>query len=259
MSISRSNAARAGLLVWLLGLAGVLSSLAGVGAAQPARPAAGSLNALSDQERRDGWQLLFDGKTTAGWRKYRGKGMPGRWKVEDGALVMQPRAGKDGGDIVTEGQYQNFELALEWKISPGGNSGLMYRVTEEGGAPFETGPEYQLLDNARHPDGRSPLTSAASCYALYAPSRDATRPVGQWNQTRVVVRGNHVEHWLNGEKVVQYELGSADWQKRVQASKFKNSPRFGKAPRGHIDLQDHGNEIAFRNIKVRPLNGSAEK
>jgi hypothetical protein len=216
-------------------------------------------NTLTDEERAAGWKLLFDGKTTDGWRAFRGKTMPDKWKVVDGALTFQPKTPGRGGDIVTNDQYDNFELSLEWKIAPGGNSGIMYRVSESEGAPYLTGPEYQLLDNAKHPDGRRKETSAASCYALYAPSKDMTKPVGQWNQTRLIVNGHHVEHWLNGEKVVEYELGSDDWQKRVQASKFKDQKNFGQEPKGHIDLQDHGDMIAFRNIKIRPLTEKKEK
>lgn len=210
-------------------------------------------NSLTDAERSAGWKLLFDGKTTKGWRKYKGETVPDKWKVKDGALVLQPRGGKQGGDILTEEQFDNFELTLEWKIAPGGNSGLMYRVTESAGAPYETGPEYQVLDNAKHPDGKKVVTSAASCYALYPPAKDMTRPVGEWNKTRLIVNGNHVEHWLNGEKVVEYELGSDDWKQKIAASKFKNWKRFGNQTKGHIDLQDHGDEVAYRNIKIRPL------
>jgi hypothetical protein len=216
-------------------------------------------NTLTEQEKAAGWKLLFDGKTTAGWRAFRGKSMPDKWHVVDGALVLQPRSGKQGGDIVTEDQYGSFDLKLEWKISPGGNSGIMYHVSESEAAPWFTGPEYQVLDNAKHADGRNPLTSAASCYALYAPTKDSTRPVGEWNQARIVVRGKHVEHWLNGEKVVSYEFDSPDWNDRVKASKFKEMPKFGKEPKGYIDLQDHGDEVAYRNIKIRPLTEGEEK
>jgi hypothetical protein len=210
-------------------------------------------NTLTAKERDAGWKLLFDGKTTEGWRQFKGKKVPERWEVVDGTLACRPESGKGGGDIITNDQFDNFELRLDWKIASGGNSGIMYHVTEDGSAPWETGPEYQLLDNAKHPDGKSPFTSAASCYALYAPSKDMTKPVGEWNQTRLVIKGNKVEHWLNGEKVVSYELGSEDWDKKVAHSKFKSMPRFGKEAKGHIDLQDHGDEIAFRNIKVLPL------
>jgi hypothetical protein len=238
-------------------LAALLVGTGGGGASLPAAQAADAAdakqNTLTEKEKKEGWKLLFDGKTTKGWRRFKGKGMPDKWKVADGVLGFYPDDGKNGGDIVTTDKYANFELVLDWKISEGGNSGLMYRVSETEGAPYMTGPEYQLLDNAKHSDGKNPKTSAASCYALYAPSKDMTKPIGEWNRTRLVVNGNHVEHWLNGKKVVEYELGSDDWQKRVKASKFKDMAKFGKETKGHIDLQDHGNRVEFRNIKIRVL------
>jgi hypothetical protein len=206
-------------------------------------------NTLSAEEQKAGWKLLFDGKTSAGWRGYKKDKCPDGWKVEGGALA---RVG-GGGDIVTVEAYDNFELALEWKVAEGGNSGIMYRVAETEGASYMTGPEYQLLDNKKHGDGKSTLTSAGSCYALYAPTKDVTKPAGQWNQARILVQVNHVEHWLNGERIVTYELGSDDWNKRVAASKFKDWPQFGKVARGHILLQDHGDRVEFRNIKIRPM------
>jgi hypothetical protein len=206
-------------------------------------------NRLTSEERAQGWKLLFDGKTTNGWRGYQQKTMPDGWQVVDGALV---RTGS-GTDIITVDQYDNFELSLEWKISAKGNSGVMYRVSEDGEATYHTGPEVQVLDNHGHRDGKDPLTSAGSCYALYAPSKDVTRPVGSWNQLRLVVKGNQVEHWLNGEKIVQYEIASPDWNKRVAGSKFKEWPQFGKNARGHIALQEHGNRVDYRNIKIRSL------
>ena len=137
--------------------------------------------------------------------------------------------------------------------APGANSGIMYRVEESEDSPGFTGPEYQILDNAKHPDGRKKETSAASCYGLYAPSEDATKPIGEWNLTRIVVKGDHVEHWLNGKKVVEYEFGSDDWNKRVAASKFKEFKKFGLVKKGEIDLQDHGDDVSYRNIKIRAL------
>jgi hypothetical protein len=259
MILTKSQGAHSAFFaVLLLSLSGAGPTGCAAGAEKPAGSGEQAPNTLTDQEKANGWKLLFDGRTTDGWRGYRSKAMPDRWQVRDVALVLQHKSGKTGGDIVTVDQFDNFELSLEWKIAPRGNSGIMYRVTEKEEAPYESGPEYQLLDNAGHEDGKSPLTSAASCYALYAPSKDATRPVGEWNQTRIIVNGNHVEHWLNGVQVVTYELGSADWNKRVAASKFKSMPRFGKEPRGHIDLQDHGDDIAFRNIKIRPLKAKEE-
>jgi hypothetical protein len=208
-------------------------------------------NTLTAQEQKDGWKLLFDGKTTAGWRAFRGKEIPGVWSVVDGALVVAPKSGTRGGDLVTDGEYGNFEFAFDWKVSPGANSGVMYRVSEEFNEPWMTGPEYQVLDNDKHRDGRNPKTAAASCYALYAPSAKKTKPVGEWNEGRIVVNGNHVEHWLNGEKVVEYDFGSSDWNDRVAKSKFKALPKFGKEPTGHIDLQFHGDQVAFRNLRIR--------
>jgi cytochrome c len=216
-------------------------------------PPAPPQNLLTDAEKAQGWRLLFDGKTTAGWHNYRkppADSLQG-WAVADGCLV---RVGP-GGDIATDDEFANFELKLEWRVGPAGNSGIFYRVSE---APpnryvWETGPEMQVLDNAEHADGRSPLTSAGSNYALYAPPKDVTRAVGLFNEARIVVMGSHVEHWLNGEKLVEYELGSPDWESLVKGSKFASMPRYGREKTGHIALQDHGDKVWFRNIKVRPL------
>ncbi len=214
-----------------------------------AAQAASHTNMLSPAERSDGWQLLFDGKTTAGWRGYHQAGMPAGWDVVDGALT---RTGA-GGDIITTRQYGDFELALDWKISEGGNSGVFYRVTEDGEYGYFTGPEMQVLDDARHADGKNRLTSAGSCYGLYAAPAGVVKPAGEWNSARILVRGNHVEHWLNGQMVVSYELGSPDWTAKVAASKFSQWPGYGKAVRGYIALQDHGDWVAYRNIRIREL------
>lgn len=195
------------------------------------------------------WRLLFDGTSLAGWRNYKQQGTPEGWGVEDGTLVRTGR----GGDIITEEQFANFELELEWMVEQGGNSGVMYRVTEEGNATYETGPEMQVLDDANHPDGQTRLTSAGAVYGLYPTPEGAVRPAGEWNQARLVVNGNHVEHWLNGTKTGEYELGSEDWTRRVAESKFSAWPGYGRAARGHIALQDHGDRVAFRNIRLREL------
>jgi hypothetical protein len=241
---------------WRLSLAAALLGLVALGGRAADAPAP---NTLTDKEKADGWKLLFDGKTTDGWRAYRGKDVPDVWKVIDGALVVSPKNGKHGGDIVTNDEYANFDLAFEWKVTPGANSGIMYRVGESKGEPYETGPEYQILDNKKHADGKNPKTSAASCYALYAPTKDVTKPVGEWNQGRIVVNGNHVEHWLNGEKVVEYDFGSDDWNKRMGASKFAQMDHYGKEKKGHIDLQFHGDEVAYRNIKIKVLSGEKSR
>jgi len=206
-------------------------------------------NILTDAERQAGWKLLFDGKTPAGWHGWKKSEFPAGWEVIDGCLVRTGR----GGDIVTDEEFENFELALEWRISPGGNSGIFFRADESLRWAWETAPEMQVLDNAEHADGRSPLTSAGSNYALHAPTRDVTRPVGLFNEVRILVNGAHVEHWLNGEKIVEYELGSPQWQELVAASKFKDMPKYGRTAKGRIVLQDHGDKVWYRNIKIRQL------
>jgi hypothetical protein len=244
-------------LLLFLSLAALAVLLLLTGAARAADEPAP--NTLTDKEKADGWKLLFDGKTTKGWHKYKGKDVPDRWKAVDGSLALKHKDGKDGGDIVTDDMFGSFELAIDWKVTPGANSGIMYHVAETEDEPYFTGPEYQILDNAGHEDGKHKETSAASCYALYAPSKDVTKPVGEWNHTLILVKGNHVEHWLNDVKVVSYDLGSDDWNKRVAASKFKEWKKFGAVKKGGIDLQDHGDDVAYRNIKIRVLSDKKEK
>ncbi len=206
-------------------------------------------NQLTGEEKEQGFRLLFDGKTTEGWRGYRKKECPEGWQVVDGALARVSA----GGDIITVDQFDHFELRLQWKVAPGSNSGIMYFVTEEQDAPYMTGPEYQILDNAKHPDGRRKITSAASVYALYPPSRDVTRPVGEWNDTKIISRDGKVEHWLNGEKVAEYDRNSEEWQAKVKASKFASMPHFAKPQKGHLCLQDHGDPVYYRSIRIREL------
>jgi hypothetical protein len=195
------------------------------------------------------WRVLFDGKSLDAWRGFKSDRVPAGWQVVDGALT---RVG-EAGDLITRDQFGDFELALEWKVAEGGNSGIMYRVTEDAASTYETGPEMQVLDDARHKDGQSRLTSAGSAYGLYAAPAGVVKPAGEWNAVRIVVRGNHVEHWLNGTKVVEYELGSPDWEAKVKASKFKQWPGYGRAASGHIALQDHGDRVAYRDIRIRTL------
>lgn len=211
-------------------------------------------NSLTETERAAGWILLFDGRTTEGWRGYGRKDMPAGWRVVDGALTRVGPA----GDIVTTRSFRNFELALEWMVEPGGNSGIFYRGVESDTPRlkplFRSAPEMQVLDDTGHADGASPLTSAGANYGLYPAPRGIVRPAGQWNQVRIVVQGNHVEHWLNGTKTVEYELGSPDWLERVRNSKFGQWPEYGTAAEGVIGLQDHGDRVAFRSIKLRRLD-----
>ncbi len=207
-------------------------------------------NQLSAEEKGQGFRLLFDGKSTNGWRGFRQKGFPEGWQVVDGAIARVSNA----GDIITEDQFDNFELRLQWKVAPGSNSGIMYFVSEDQDKPYYTGPEYQILDNAKHPDGRKKITSAASVYALYPPSKDVTRPVGEWNDTKIISLNGKVEHWLNGEKVAEYDRNSDEWKAKVKASKFASMPEFGKPLKGHICLQDHGDPVYYRSIRIRELN-----
>jgi hypothetical protein len=208
------------------------------------------MNSLTAEQARDGWKLLFDGKSTAGWRNYRSTSISPGWTVENGTLV---KSGENAGDIVTLDQYASFDLVLDWKISEGGNSGILYRATEENDYIWQSAPEMQILDDARHADGKSPLTSAGSNFALHEAPRGIVHPAGEWNTARVLVNGNHVEHWLNGTKLLEYELGSDDWKARVAGSKFATMPRYGMAARGYIGLQDHGDRVEFRNIRIRSL------
>ena len=198
----------------------------------------------------DGYVSLFDGRTLDGWRNWGSESISSGWKVEDGALT---RAAEGAGNLVTEQQFSDFDLLFEWKVAPGANSGVFYHVSEADDKGLITSPEYQVLDNAAHVDGKNAKTSAASNYALHAPVKDATRPVGEWNQGRIVVESGRVEHWLNGEKVVEYELGSEEWKQRVDASKFAQWPAYGTRRKGHIAIQDHGDPVWYRNIKLKEL------
>jgi hypothetical protein len=214
----------------------------------PAPPPVGP-NTLSDAERAAGWRLLFDGRTTASWRGFRQSGVPAGWQAIDGALT---RVGA-GGDLITVEQFANFEFMIEWQIGEAGNSGIMYRVSEEVEPTFFSGPEFQIIDNARNPGGGTDVTSTAACYAIYAPSVDVMRPAGSWNQARILVDGARVEHWLNGVNVVAFELGSAEWLERVSRSMYRDVSTYGRQPLGHIALQDHGDRVAYRAIKIRVL------
>jgi hypothetical protein len=202
------------------------------------------------------WTVLFNGHDLSGWRSYGEETAGSAWVVVDGALILDvddSTTDMTGGDLITEGQYENFELELEWKISAGGNSGIFFGVQEIAGqrVAYETGIEMQILDDDNHADGQNPETSAGSGYALYPPAEDVVRPVGEYNEVRLVVRDGEVEHWLNGYKIVEYTIGSADWSARVAASKFADWEHFAQYRKGHIALQDHTDRVWFRNIRIR--------
>ena len=196
--------------------------------------------------------VLFDGQSLDQFRGYRKEEIGVGWKVSAGALHFDGTKGS--GDIITKQEFENFVLKFQWKISEGGNSGVMYRVSLGDKKPYLTGPEYQVLDDTKHKDGNSPSTSSGALYALYVPQNKTLNPVGQWNTSKIILSGNKVEHWLNGAKVVDAEIGSADWNEKVEASKFKTWEKFGKNKKGHICFQDHGDKVWYRSITVDVLN-----
>jgi hypothetical protein len=211
--------------------------------------AAEAPNTLTAAEKAAGWKLLFDGKSMAGWRGFKVPAPDPAWTAKDGALTLDS---KTADDLLSKETFGDFELAFDWKISPKGNSGVMFHVTEDGERTYWSGPEYQVLDNSR---GEPPRQRAGALYDLYEPGQDATRPVGEFNHSRLVVDRGKVQHWLNGVKVAEYDLGSADFKARVAASKFAAWPQYARAPAGHIALQNHGDAVWYRNIKIRPLPG----
>lgn len=212
-------------------------------------------NELTTQERHEGWVLLFDGKTTRGWRNYNKDGIGSAWKAADGALVFDPASGNEGGDIITEQTYENFELSLEWKISACGNSGLMFNVVEDKKyeSPWLTGPEMQMLDNTCHPDAKIHKHRAGDLYDLIACSTETVKPAGEWNQVRLIADEGRYEFWLNGTLVVTFTMHTPEWNQMVASSKFREFSDFGKARKGHLALQDHGDKVWFRNIKIKVL------
>lgn len=210
-------------------------------------------NTLTAEEKRAGWQLLFDGRSFDGWRPYRkqaGEAITG-WEVKDGTLHCLPKA--KGDQPITVRKFKDFEFVWDWKILPKGNNGVKYFVTEA--RPKSPGPEYQMLDDAGHPDGRiGPHRQTASFYEVLAPSLDKPlRPPGEWNTSKIVVRGLKVEHWLNGRKVLAYELGSDEVKAGIARSKFKNEAGFGDKIEGHLLLTYHNDDCWYRNLKIREL------
>ncbi|ATL49696.1 glycosyl hydrolase [Chitinophaga caeni] len=210
---------------------------------------------LSKKEKKQGWVLLFDGKTTNGWHSYLKSDVGDAWKIEDGALVLDKQKGSHGGDLVTNDEYTNYELTLEWKISEGGNSGIIFSVHEDPkyGATYLTGPEMQVLDDDKHPDGKIYKHNSGDLYDLIPAPKRATKPVGQWNKVRIVKNNKHLTFYLNGVKTVETTMGTDEWNKLVAGSKFKNWAGFGVYDTGKIALQDHGNKVWYRNIKIKQL------
>lgn len=240
--------------VLAVGLLGV--SFIPLGAQKPATAPAKAPAGLTEQEARAGWKLLFDGKSLDGWRGYKKPDATStRWRVEDGLLTIAKNDGKDtrgARDLISTDTYDRFELAFEWRISQGGNSGVKYFVLEDMDSAI--GHEYQVIDDERHPDAKiGPKRQTSALYDVLAASNRPLRPAGEWNESRVIVRGPTVEHWLNGTKVLSYELDSPELKGAIAQSKFKDVARFGKLQKGHILVQDHGDQVWYRSIKIRPL------
>jgi hypothetical protein len=205
---------------------------------------------LTAEQKAAGWRSLFDGTSTAAWRGYKSQTFPAGWTIVDGVLTKSGEV----EDIVSRDQFGNFELALDWNLSSGGNAGVFYRGTEEYDKIYWSAPEYQLLDDAVHVDGKNRLTSSGAAYGIYPSPAGIVKPAGQWNSTLIVVNGNRVQHWLNGQKLLEYELGSPDWQAKVKASKFNEYPNYGLAKRGYLAIQgDHTGTLSIRNVRIREL------
>jgi hypothetical protein len=209
-------------------------------------------NTLSDSEQSGGWRLLFDGHSLAGWRGLSDPDPGAGWTVTDGAIVRTAKS----GDLLTIDEFGDFELSIEWKVADATNSGILYRVSLSEKQTYFTGPEYQILDNIHGGDRIDPKHRAGALYDLVAPPKDFTHPVGEWNQSRIKVTGWHIEHWLNGEKIVDVDLDSPEGRALKAHSKFGAMSSFATYSHGHVALQDHDGSVSFRNIKIRDLSGS---
>ncbi len=215
----------------------------------------GKNNKLSKAEKKAGWQLLFDGKSMKGWRTFKNK-ISTSWEVSGDELHCKGSVTDKSdkrADLITTDQYENFELSLDWKISKAGNSGVMYHVTEEYDAPYLSGPEYQLIDDEGFPEKLEEWQKTGADYAMYTTTSRPTKPLGEYNSSKIIFNKGHVEHWLNGVKVVEFEAWTTDWNERKARGKWKDDAGYGLSKRGYVCLQDHGSEIWFRNIKIRKL------
>lgn len=211
------------------------------------------INTLSENEKKEGWRLLFNGKNLDGWRTFQGKEISG-WKVVDGVLNNSGVGSDHGGDIITREKFQNFELSLEWKVAPQSNSGIFYHVNEKiGTAIYESGPEYQLIDDKGWPDKLRDDQYSGANYGMHAPKNAVVKDLIEWNQTLIIVIDAHVQHYLNGVKVVDYQLWDNDWKLLKEKGKWKDYPYYGMARKGQIGLQDHGGLAQFRNIKIKVI------
>ena len=213
------------------------------------------VNKLTDRQQSEGWKSLFDGTTLSGWKIYRNLENDS-WEVHDQTLHCKAKskdANNKRSDLITIDQYENFEFTFDWKIAPKSNSGIMFHVTEEFEQPYATGPEYQLIDNEGYPEKLRDVQLTGANYDMHVANVTTLNAPGEWNSGKIIVQQNHVEHWLNGTMVVSYELGTAEWKAKLKQSKWKDYPSYGLAQKGHLDLQDHGDEVWFRNLFIKPL------
>jgi len=214
-----------------------------------------TLNTLTENEKKDGWQLLFDGKTTTGWHGYNMDGIPDVWTVEDGCITINGEGGNEEQDIITDAIFRNFAFTVEYKLSSGSNSGVIFQVKEDPKYqfPYETGPEFQLIDHENWPDLLEDWQINGANYAMYPPKAMPNNPVGEWNRLFLVVNGNHVTQLINGVEVVNYEKYSNEWVELRNSGKWVNYSDYGISDEGHISLQNHGTKLWFRNIKIKTL------
>jgi len=212
-------------------------------------------NILTKTEKKEGWKLLFDGKSMNGWRVYQNRTATS-WEVANGELhargSVTDKTDKRS-DLITTDQYDNFELSIDWKISKEGNSGILYHVTEEFDASYKSGPEYQIIDDLGFPEHLEEWQKTGADYAMHLTTSRPTKPVGEYNHTVIKVNGSHVEHWLNGVKILEFQAWTPDWYALKAKGKWKDAPGYGLAKKGYIALQDHGSEVWFKNIKLRKL------
>ena len=218
-------------------------------------PQAPAMNTLTKEETKEGWELLFDGMSTKGWHKYGNKPVGNAWKVADGTLYFDAANKEQGGDIVTDEDFDNFHLKYDWKISVNGNSGVIFYAQEDSKYtwPWETGPEMQVLDNNGHPDAKIVKHRAGDLYDLISSSKEPVKPAMEWNTAEIKSVNGKLDLYLNGENIVSTTLWDDNWRKLIAGSKFKSRPDFGKYQKGKLGLQDHGNNVWFRNIKIRRL------
>jgi len=212
-------------------------------------------NTLTEKEKQAGWQLLFDGKTTTGWHGYNMTGIPEMWTIEDGSLTMNSVGGHEDQDIITDSVYRNFAFTVEFKMTPGCNSGIIFQVKEDPKYkfPYETGPEFQLIDDKGWPDKLENWQLTGANYAMYPPKATPTKPIGEWNRLLLVVNGNHVTQMINGVEVVSYEKYTDEWVKLRNSGKWANYPDYGIVDEGHISLQNHGTKLWFRSVMIKQL------